>query len=305
MAKYWIGEFIKEMRERRGYTQEELSFGICSASSLSRIETGMQNPSNQTLDALMERLGMENGMLAEFMSREEAEYYRIKGEVRHAILKQEYGKLESLVSELEKTIDSRIDFEKQYYLYAKGVLLLAKGKKDSLVMEYYMKAIRITLPQFDGEKPLECNLLTFDEITIINAIASMQAKQGKLREAIRLGKWLKDYLEWGVIDMDERRKKYPMIVFNLTNWLSARQRYLDVIDVADSGIEFCIEAGTLYYFPFIIFNKAYALAELGKVKEAKHFFIQAAAIFDSMGKTKQKEKTIAWCYERYRIIIDV
>ncbi len=305
MAKYWIGDFIKEMRERRGYTQEDLSFGICSASSLSRIETGTQNPSNQTLDALMERLGIESGMFTEYVSREEAEYYTIKGEVRQAILKQEYGKLESLVQKLEKVTDNKVDFEKQYYLYAKGVLLFSKGKKDNMVLDCYMKAIRVTLPQFDGENPLERNLLTFDEITIINAIASVYASQGKLNEAINLGKWLKNYMERNVLDVDERRKKYPMLVFNLTNWLNARKRYLDVIDVADAGIKFCTEVGSLHYFPFIIFNKAYALAELGKLKEAKRFFIQAAAIFDSMDKTEQKEKTIAWCYERYRMIINV
>ena len=45
-----------------------------------------------------------------------------------------------------------------------------KEKDYSKAMELYMKAIHITLPNFDGKKPLRNNLLTFDEIMIINSM---------------------------------------------------------------------------------------------------------------------------------------
>ena len=60
MATYIIGDFIRETRIRKGYTQEEVSYGICTPASLSRIENGMQAPGRYILDKLMERLGMEN-----------------------------------------------------------------------------------------------------------------------------------------------------------------------------------------------------------------------------------------------------
>ena len=58
MSNYLIGDYIRDTRLRRGYTQEQLSFGICTTASLSRIETGAQAPGKHILDALMERLGM-------------------------------------------------------------------------------------------------------------------------------------------------------------------------------------------------------------------------------------------------------
>lgn len=305
MAKYCIGDFIKETRERRGYTQEQLSFGICSTSSLSRIETGGQNPNYQTLDALLERLGTENGAFTQFVSKDEAEFYQLKRKIREAIIEQKDEELERLLQKMEKSIDSKIIFEKQYFLYAKGTLHLKKKKEYQKVMNYYMEAIHITLPDFNGVEPLKRNLLTFDEITIINAIASIHAKEGRLKTAIRIGNWLKEYMEEKVIDENERKRKYPMIIYNLTNWLGHYQRYLDVIEMADCGIEFCIQNGTLRYFPNMIFNKSCALAELGKKEEAKRFFTQAIAIFDSVGDNKKKEKAIAWCETRYQIEIDI
>lgn len=46
MSNYLIGDYIRDTRLRRGYTQEQLSFGICTTASLSRIETGAQAPGN-------------------------------------------------------------------------------------------------------------------------------------------------------------------------------------------------------------------------------------------------------------------
>lgn len=67
MATYVIGDFIRETRIRKGYTQEEVSYGICTPASLSRIENGMQTPGRYILDKLMERLGMENSVFNVFV----------------------------------------------------------------------------------------------------------------------------------------------------------------------------------------------------------------------------------------------
>ncbi len=69
-----------------------------------------------------------------------------------------------------------------------------KEKDDISAMEYYMKAIHITLPDFDGKSPLRNNLLTFDEIMIINAIAILHADLGEIVVAVQLDMWLKEYM---------------------------------------------------------------------------------------------------------------
>lgn len=74
MATYVIGDFIRETRIRKGYTQEEVSYGICTPASLSRIENGMQTPGRYILDKLMERLGMENSVFNVFVSKEEMNF---------------------------------------------------------------------------------------------------------------------------------------------------------------------------------------------------------------------------------------
>ena len=38
MAVYVVGDFLRETRLRKGYTQEEVSYGLCKPASVSRID---------------------------------------------------------------------------------------------------------------------------------------------------------------------------------------------------------------------------------------------------------------------------
>ena len=76
-------------------------------------------------------------------------------------------------------------------------------------MELYMKAIHITLPDFDGKNPLRKNLLTFDEIMIINAIAILYVNNDEIMTAIQLDMWLKEYMENKLVDGKTEDGKIP------------------------------------------------------------------------------------------------
>ena len=66
------------------------------------------------------------------------------------------------------------------FIFCQGRIGTSEGKDYSKAMELYMKAIHITLPNFDGKKPLRNNLLTFDEIMIINSIAILYSNTREL-----------------------------------------------------------------------------------------------------------------------------
>ncbi len=55
-----IGEMIRKLRKMQGMTQEQLSEGICSFSTISRIETGYFVPGKELLGKLLQRLKVKN-----------------------------------------------------------------------------------------------------------------------------------------------------------------------------------------------------------------------------------------------------
>ena len=78
MAYYTIGELIRDARERQKYSQEELSYGICAVSTLSRIENGLQVPGKKILEGLLQRLGAVDRIYYVYLNQEERERYQLE-----------------------------------------------------------------------------------------------------------------------------------------------------------------------------------------------------------------------------------
>lgn len=252
MAVYVVGDFLRETRLRKGYTQEEVSYGICTPASLSRIENGAQKPGRLILEKLFERLGTENNLFNSFVSREEMELYSAIQELIRDVTDGDIKKIEIQISKVEKLTVNISGLEHQCLLFAKGELVKQRDKDQNKAMELMMKAIHITLPDFDGINPLRSNLLTFDEIMIINSIAVLHAKNGKVMDAIQLEMWLKDYMEDKIVDGKMKTAKYPMILYNLSNWFGIKGCHHEAFQMADLGVDFCVSYGNLAAFPILV-----------------------------------------------------
>ena len=301
MAVYVVGDFLRETRLRKGYTQEEISYGICTTASLSRIENGAQKPGRLILEKLFERLGTENNLFNSFVSKEEMELYlEIQTLIRN-VTDGDLQRIEEQIDIVDKLTKNTSELERQSLFWAKGELATQKYGNDCEAMDCFMKAVQITLPDFDGKNPLRNHLLTFDEITIINSIAVRHGENGDLLTAIQLDMWLKEYMENKIIDGRMKTAKYPMILYNLSYWLGEENCHNEALKMAEQGVDFCVKYGNLPAFPILMFNQGAALAELERYDEAKKCFLQSITIFEAMKKPSQVQTAIDWCREHYKI----
>ena len=301
MAVYVVGDFLRETRLRKGYTQEEVSYGICTPASLSRIENGAQKPGRLILEKLFERLGTENNLFNSFVSREEMELYIAIQTLIRNVTDGDLHRIEEQIAAVEKLTQNTSELERQSLFWAKGELATQKYGNDCEAMDCFMKAVQITLPDFDGKNPLRNHLLTFDEITIINSIAVRHGENGDLLTAIQLDMWLKEYMENKIIDGRMKTAKYPMILYNLSYWLGEENCHNEALKMAEQGVDFCVKYGNLPAFPILMFNQGAALAELERYDEAKKCFLQSITIFEAMKKPSQVQTAIDWCREHYKI----
>lgn len=255
------------------------------------------------MEKLFERLGTENNLFNSFVSREEMELYSAIQELIRNVTDAEIDKIHKQILVVENLTANTSDLERQCLLFAKGELIKQKEKDYQTAMQWLMKAIHITLPDFDGENPLRNNLLTFDEIMIINGIAILHAKSGNIMTAIQLDMWLKEYMETKIVDGTMKKAKYPMIIYNLSNWLGNKQCHTEALKLADEGINFCVKYGNLVILPSLILNKGVALAELGDIDDARKYLHQAITIFDVMKKEETIQSVLDWCKTRYNLEI--
>lgn len=119
--------------------------------------------------------------------------------------------------------------------------------------------------------------------------------------AIQLDMWLKNYMENKIVDGTMKTAKYPMIIYNLSNWFGNEKYHKEALKMADIGIDFCIKYGNLAFFPILVTNKGVALAELGEIDEAKKYLHQAIILFESIKLIDHVQPVIDWCRLHYNI----
>lgn len=308
MAYYTIGELIREARERQKYSQEELCYGICTASTLSRIENGQQVPGKKVLEGLMQRLGTVDRIYNVYANKEERERYELEQQLARSLGNRDYGQAESLVSCMEKKIAQSPgkpfcrNMEKQYLAFANVLIQKQKGKNAGWVLKGLLDAIHMTIPDFDGIH-IKSRLLTYHEIAILNNIGCAYHSLGRVMDAVQLLLGLKEYMEIHILGSGEMSLKYPMVLQNLSSWLGQEGMFQDALALCQAGIDYCIKYGRLHTFPMLLCNKACALAELGQYDMAKENFLQSIAIFQAVNQQEHAEQVKTYASTHYGITV--
>lgn len=263
---YSIESIIKSERKKRKISQEKLCEGICSASYLSRIETGDVVPSADLIENLLERLGLhvskyikyktENELQIETLKYNIRRFYAIDDRISH---RSELSKLTTLYKKENTLLDQ--------FIRLHSYLLLEDKKSEPLVhIENLNKILSFTKPYINVFE-LEDELLTQNEIVIINSIAIQLSYCGELQKALSIMRELKLYIEHPRIDLEQKRRTYPLILSNLSKWLSKNGEYAECIVICDKAINYCLQNDSNSIIIDAYFNKGFAFIKLGLIEE--------------------------------------
>lgn len=281
MKEYLIGSLLKEYRTRLNISQEELCFGLCAVSTLSRIENGTQEPRRKLVEALFSKLGMSLPTMG--LPMKESDIRR--GNLEYKIINLVADGNLDIVDLLEEYKNCNADMEKleqQFYLFYKALAEDVHRHDGGAAIPQYVAALRLTLENYElGWLPTE-RLLTRTELVILNNIARTQYFIGEEQEAIRLMEFLRAYFENKELGEDEKASNYPIILFNLENWYGKRNDAEKCLETCEVGIAACKQYRKYGSLPFHIFNQGYALALLERKTEAEEAISDAFVFFKRM-----------------------
>lgn len=297
---YEIGSFIRDLRIERGYSQEELSYGICSTGNLSKIENGVRVPNRKTVEALMQRLGCEDVFL-QFSSREEMHQERLCEQIVGRLADKDFDGLEEALKEFEASISEEDILNSQYCRFTKAMINQAKGVSREDVIEELEEALKMTKPGYTKEKFNINGLLTYNEIVILINIANTYAKKDN-EKAIEILSGLKQYMDTHILDGQERIKKYQVIIFNLSDIMVDEKRYDEAIELCDLGIEDSKINNRLRLFPYFLANKGFALLGKGEEQQAQEQLRKAYHMWDAMDNEKECQRLIQYLKEKWNVI---
>lgn len=280
MLAIYSGELIKEYRISRGITLEQLSQGLCNPATLQRIEKGKRTPSIFVFIKIVERLGFEARRFY-FSGHGRAEmdflnvYYEADALVANEKLDEATAKiaeLEILERNLHKSDGAKLRRQMVYVL--KCGMAQLRGEDISNHIKTIKEALALTLPGYD-ELSISELLLTYDEIALLNMLATAYRKLGEIDRGINIYYQIKRSMDRFYLDKQEKSRGYIMTLYNLSSALGYEKRHVEALETCNIAIEFCVEQKRLNLLPHLKFNKACALFYLGEREGYKELAIEA------------------------------
>lgn len=128
---------LKKMRKQQKISQQELSIGLCSISTLSRIESGEREPDQMLFDSIISRLGKDSAKWELILKENDKKLLQKRNYIEYLIQVEEW---EELKEELEKYKGFRgvtRHLQEQYVCLVKAILYKQERKYEFALQSCY------------------------------------------------------------------------------------------------------------------------------------------------------------------------
>ena len=279
MQGYNIGYYIKRIRQEKGISQEALYKGLCSRSTIHRIESGEQNPNFFTAINLLQRLGLDESSFLIPLGPRDFEICNLQKEIVALNAQSQFEQALERIDRLEKLVAPKDRLAQQFLLRSRALAgYWQDGKRQPYdyptQRQMLLDALEITHPDFDLEKIERC-LLSIEDIKSLNQIAITYSETGDRRFAIRIYEQLLRYPGQNLLNIDALLSVVPMLHYNCSRLLGLEKRFEEELEVAQTGYEICVKYNKARMMGGLLLNMACALHELGRQEESKQVFVDS------------------------------
>lgn len=280
MYNYHIGEYIKRKREEKEIKQDELCYGICDRSTLSRIERGKQEPSYYILKALLQRLGISEDRCQILMGPQEFEISELQREIVADNVREDFSSALKKIRRLEELSQSAEN--PILWQFVLRVRALAGYEKNGERYAYthpvqrkiLIRALELTCPGITMEN-LDSFLLGEDEAKIINQIAITYSEEGNRRQAIEIYRQLIRYVQSHFAGCEIGQVMLPLTAYNYSRLLGLERRYEEAIEIAELGRQCCVKYNKCRFLGGLLLNIACCFHELGEDEKSKKLLLNS------------------------------
>lgn len=240
MVYYRLGDVIKELRDRLHMTQEELADGICSVSSVAKIEGGSQMPSGRIAEALLRRLKDAGCFFTGFAQAQELE---------------ELYSWERMLAHARKHRTNSSRFENQLYAYVRVIERMQRESNHAVLLLDLMEILVMSMPLEElYDESARRRTYTYLELYILNSIAVQFYYMESFDAAERILERLCVYLREWHLSGEVGARLYPVTCNNLTAVKLSRGELHAAKRWCEEGLGCSLNAGMLHALPSLYGN---------------------------------------------------
>lgn len=220
-----IGALIYNKRKELHISQEKISYGLCSKSTLSKIENGVLQPPIYLVESFLQRLGISERVFSFYGNDEDYLFNKLKYGFFYSA-KRSKKELTDSLSSLEKISHLDDKIKHQFFLFMKALQI--KDTEDKL--SELRKALDITFPHNDY-KNLNKYRLTWCELSIINNIAKYTYEK-QPTEGIDIFYSILDYMNTIDTDIILKTSIFSLTISNFCRALFLQDRFPEQLALA-------------------------------------------------------------------------
>ena len=261
-----VGEIIRCRREKLNIRQAKLSSGICTVSTLSKIENGMIFPTRYKLQYLMERLGIDSEQYVILSSKREIEFNEMIN-VFNSCLKKDPAVATYMLKRVEKAADSANDTEYQMYGECKLRLDIAERKRPlPEIAKEAIELLKDTKPDFSTDNIGE-ELFSKTEWNILMDYSKALLLLGKKEKALDILLEVRRYLLKKHLDPELIRGDYEAVLLMIVKALVSMGRFFEADNYSDELLEEFSKSQSTANLVEIMINKTTIAINLRKPPE--------------------------------------
>lgn len=240
-----IGSAIQYFRDIYHISQSKLCKGLCSVSTLSRIEAGERDIDAFILETLLERLGKIPYQFELIINDFDYEAYQRRMEINRLIGEKALDQADKLVNEYDQIASDKGSPHKQFVLVCRAKLNELKGGKPEETIDMLMEAISCTVPDFNTEE-LSDYFLSYSEFSIVLEILEKQISFGMADKAKRTLDQVIDYMFWHS-QMEHNISIYPKVAAIGSRFLIEQNEFDKALELCNKGLEMNKDSRRLDY----------------------------------------------------------
>lgn len=290
-----IGEVLRFYREKYNLRQSDVCAGICSVSTLSKIENGSKEADSLILERLLERIGKEVLQFEMILNDYDYSLWELRRQIETELKHDRRERAQQLLQKYQEKMPQKDRVHGQFVLYHKVLLEDNISAEEKCAMA--IRALNYTCPEVEKAVLYHETEIELILLLVQNKYAGL--KNGKERLAAIL-KFVQDVYTG-------RRKEQisAKLLMELTMSEWNDHEYFEVIRCADKAIEDISRSRGIEYVGELHFIKAKAIEkcyhESGWDKEednCKNECLMSYYTFEIMKNESGKQEVQRFCEEK-------
>lgn len=281
-----IGKIINYLRQEKGITLKKLCYGICSISTLHRIEMGEREGDIFLLQRLLEKLGGTLEDYEVFISKKELEDYICQEEIRKLMKKEVRIETEMLLERYKQNIKNNNILKKQFVKEVQAYFY--KIDKNYInAIKCLENAISMTVLKDNNIFLLSNVLLCRTELELFIELADNYKLLNEKEKTNQIYLELWKYLEENKVASEKNVDLYLKVIYQIAKYYREMKEVELALFICNKVIKLEAKNTYLYYLPEFIYLKALCIQMIyGKIKYEEEIYLstQAYYIFRLMNK---------------------